>query len=98
MWARSFSRVGLSVVAFNYVSMSRKYRRLTGDSDPEFFSLVGVQKNCTKVAVSYDRPESEFAKMRDWCEEHCGDNWIYNFNVFYFKDPDIATLFALRWC
>ena len=33
----------------------------------------------------------------DWCEDNFGDNWIYEWDKFYFKNPEDATIFALRW-
>jgi hypothetical protein len=35
--------------------------------------------------------------VRDWCQEHFGDNWIYDWNDFYFHNQHDAIWFALRW-
>ena len=35
--------------------------------------------------------------MCGWCEERFGDNWLYDWNDFYFKYEKDAVLFALKW-
>lgn len=45
--------------------------------------------------VSYDNVNPE--EVRDWCETQFGDNWLYKWDVYFFKYKQDATLFALKW-
>lgn len=32
-----------------------------------------------------------------WCEQHFGNDWIWNFETIYFKHERDRTAFMLRW-
>lgn len=32
-----------------------------------------------------------------WCEQHFGNDWIWNFETIYFKHERDRTAFILRW-
>ena len=32
-----------------------------------------------------------------WCEEHLGNDWIWNFETIYFKTKEDKVFFSLRW-
>lgn len=38
-----------------------------------------------------------FDDVAVWCEEHFGNDWIWNFETIYFKREADKTLFALKW-
>lgn len=38
-----------------------------------------------------------FDDVLDWCEEHLGNDWIWNFETIYFKHERDRTAFMLRW-
>lgn len=38
-----------------------------------------------------------FTDVMLWCEEHFGNDWIWNFETIYFKTEQIRTAFLLRW-
>lgn len=38
-----------------------------------------------------------FEEIAVWCEEHFGNNWIWNWETIYFKTEQERTMFVLRW-
>lgn len=38
-----------------------------------------------------------FEDVMLWCEEHLGNDWIWNFETIYFKTKDDKAFFSLRW-
>ena len=40
---------------------------------------------------------TNFDDVAIWCEEHFGNDWIWNFETIYFKTEQIRTAFMLRW-
>lgn len=40
---------------------------------------------------------TSFQEIMKWCEQHFGNNWIWNYETIYFKHEKDRTLFALRW-
>ena len=38
-----------------------------------------------------------FEELLDWCEQHFGDDWIWNFETIYFKHEKDLVFFKLRW-
>ena len=40
---------------------------------------------------------AEFTQIVLWCEKNLGDNFIWNFETFYFKQEKHKTLFLLKW-
>jgi hypothetical protein len=38
-----------------------------------------------------------FQNVMLWCEEHLGNNWIWNMETIYFKTEQHKLLFLLRW-
>ena len=40
---------------------------------------------------------AKFEDVMFWCEEHFGNNWIWNFETIYFKTKEDKMMFALRW-
>lgn len=84
---------------FDYTSMNRKYEVLTGkpfkaDSTRKFADIRKLP--CITLHAITDSVDN-FSEVRDWCEDNFGDNWIYEWDKFYFKDPNDALIFALRW-
>ena len=39
----------------------------------------------------------QFEDVLCWCEQHLGNDWIWNFETFYFKYERDRTAFLLRW-
>ena len=83
-----------------YNSLIKKFENLTGEKYDarRWADLSKVRKNCTVVDLS----EKELTKalnveIRRWCNRNFGDNWIWDWDTFYFKNPEDAVLFALRW-
>lgn len=40
---------------------------------------------------------AEFTQIVLWCEQNLGDNFIWNFETFYFKQEKHKILFLLKW-
>lgn len=38
-----------------------------------------------------------FEEVAEWCEQHFGNDWIWNFETIYFKNERDRTAFMLRW-
>lgn len=38
-----------------------------------------------------------FEEVLMWCEEHFGNDWIWNYETIYFKYDRDRTAFLLRW-
>jgi hypothetical protein len=38
-----------------------------------------------------------FDDILEWCEEHFGNDWIWNYETIYFKTEPDRLVFALRW-
>ena len=38
-----------------------------------------------------------FEELLVWCEQHFGDDWIWNFEIIYFKHQRDLAFFLLRW-
>ena len=39
----------------------------------------------------------EFEEVMVWCEEHFGNDWVWNSETIYFKREEDKTAFLLRW-
>jgi len=83
---------------FSYGTMPKKYETLTGKPAYKgYFDLVSIRDKCACITVGDSWSADIGVEMLNWCEDHFGDNWIYEWNRFYFKNPEDATMFALRW-
>jgi hypothetical protein len=40
---------------------------------------------------------ASFEEVAIWCEQHFGNDWIWNFETVYFKTEADRTAFLLRW-
>jgi hypothetical protein len=40
---------------------------------------------------------AKFDEVAIWCEEHFGNDWIWNFETIYFKREADKSAFLLRW-
>jgi len=40
---------------------------------------------------------AEFGIVLEWCEEHFGDDYIWNWETIYFKSEKEQLAFVLRW-
>lgn len=85
-----------------------KFKLLTGvEWDPETMKYPGnflqiLNQHATMVDIGrYPYPYMQeiggLKTIRDWCQEKFGDNWLANWYAFYFKNPEDATFFSLRW-
>lgn len=39
----------------------------------------------------------QFEEVMQWCQEHFGRDWIWNFETIYFKNEQDRLVCALRW-
>lgn len=74
-------------------NMTRGSIRWTGSDD----AVRWIKANCASIAVDANANSRLFRDMMVWCEETLGDNFVWNFNTIYFKDPRAKTMFTLRW-
>jgi hypothetical protein len=85
-------------MSFNYDTMWAKFENLTGHNPGVFTLHLEEVKAAGCVSVQASTVDNGVnCEIRDWCEEHFGNDWIYNWNVYYFKYERDATLFSLRW-
>ena len=57
-----------------------------------------VIKVIKKSFPSYQYTGSaSFDEIILWCEEHLGDNFVWNYETIYFKHEKDKTFFMLRW-
>jgi hypothetical protein len=76
---------------FEYSSMKDKFFSMTGNL---YNSVGGFDKaRINPVECRTGDPK----EIRNWCEEQFGNNWIYEWDTYYFKYEADALLFALRW-
>jgi len=40
---------------------------------------------------------AKFTDMLIWCEQHLGNNFVWNFETVYFKTEKDKVVFLLRW-
>lgn len=59
-----------------------------------FIATQYVKSNFPKWQFNGAAP---FEDIMLWCEEHLGDNWIWNFETIYFKTKEDRAFFALCW-
>jgi len=86
-------------MSFDFGSMPTKFLNLTGrtwnysgNND-----INGLARLTTEVVVNIPIADVAFLSIRDWCQDNFGDDWIYNWNEFYFKHKEDALLFRLRY-
>lgn len=80
---------------YEYNSLCRKYCNILGITEvPDFLSVAAIKNKCVKVTLPTD---SDHVEIRDWCETQFVDDWVYVFEDYYFKNPQDATAFSLRW-
>jgi hypothetical protein len=88
-------------VSFDFNSMAVKYERFTGNKwKPGSIdnAITPIRKNFPVVSLEGKRElEHSMHMVRDWCQEQFGDDWIYDWNDFYFVRQQDAVMFALRW-
>lgn len=65
---------------------------------PNWGPIVSARQALTTVKIGEELREfQEMDDIRDWCEDNFGDNWTYSFTEFFFKYPEDAQLFTMRW-
>lgn len=88
---------------FDYDTMQAKIEVFIEKPWTPMMSITGydlVKKyNAVEVDLSAKTAlgEVNFEEVRDWCETQFGNNWLYKWDVYYFKHKQDATLFALKW-
>jgi hypothetical protein len=78
-------------------TLYRKYRTildLPANDDPVKIDIRLIDQVCTKVSMTN---LTHIALARQWCDENFGDNWIYSWGDFYFKNSQDALIFSLAW-
>ena len=56
-----------------------------------------VRDNCASLTVDVPQVGSVFKEMIIWCEQTLNNDFAWNFNTIYFKNPRDRTLFTLRF-
>ena len=51
----------------------------------------------TFPSYQYRYGAATFPEIMLWCEEHFGNDWIWNFETIYFKHEKDYLLTVLRW-
>lgn len=82
-------------------TLEAKVHNMTRDVIPSPFgpktASDWVRDNCASITVDVPHPSSLFKDMVIWCEQTLGNNFAWNFNTIYFKNPKDRTLFTLRF-
>jgi hypothetical protein len=67
----------------------------------EYKSTPQTSANMEYIKHNYPRWQytgvAPFEDVMIWCEQHFGNNWIWNFETIYFKREEDRTMFMLRW-
>ena len=85
-------------MSFDFDTMWTKFENITGQNAGHSALHLETVKAAGCVSVQAFTTDSEVnSEIRNWCEENFGNNWIYNWNVYYFKHERDAIAFALRW-
>ena len=77
--------------------LCRKYRTildLPANHNIININIHLIDQVCTKVSMT---DHTHIVLVRQWCDENFGDNWIYSWGDFYFKNSQDALLFSLAW-
>lgn len=79
-----------------YVTLRDKIYNLTdGDySDPTHTAISCIRNVCYQYQYTGTAQKNE---LIFWCEENFGNDWIWNWNFFYFKHERDLLYFLLRW-
>lgn len=79
-----------------YATLSDKIYNLTdGDYRDPTHTAISCIRN-----VSYQYQYTGTVQKNElifWCEENFGNDWIWNWNFFYFKHERDLLYFLLRW-
>jgi hypothetical protein len=82
------------------------------DVDKIFYTLPDKMENFTGQRVDNSGSQSyirrnfpnwqyngadEFDNILIWCEQHLGNNFVWNWETIYFKTEQDRTVFLLRW-
>jgi hypothetical protein len=59
--------------------------------------LANSDYPCVRLPDEDSPRQPNMQEVRCWCEEMFSDNWLWNWNEFYFKNKEDAVVFALRW-
>ena len=83
---------------FSYGTMAKKYENFVGKpAQDDYYDIGVIRQNFTCVTLGDSQNSDIRIAVLNWCEDHFGDDWIYGWNRFYFKNPADATMFRLRW-
>lgn len=85
---------------FEYHTLSTKFENLTGHQLVEgtvFYNITDMLDLFPHVELPKPERFSKKVEILNWCETQFGNNWIHNFDTYYFKNEEDATLFALKW-
>lgn len=85
---------------FDMNSLTKKYERFTGKNWNDYGNndINYLKNHANMVSLEYNSELLDSMHIvRDWCQEHFGDDWIYNWNDFYFIRKEDAAYFALKW-
>ena len=82
-------------MAFDFSTLTVKYKTITGRPFSQGEAAQAFLEDVsTVVHVNVDRDMEE---VRDWCEDNFNNNWVYSWKIFYFKYPEDALMFKLKW-
>lgn len=74
--------------------MSNFYPDYAGTGD---IWTADLMRDFTCVKLSVLLSSEYLIEIRTWCEERFGDDWVWSINRYFFKDPQHALLFRLKW-
>ena len=79
-----------------FYTLPDKIKNLTnGDYEfSSFDSVACIKKNCYKHQY---RGLVAIAELINWCEQNFGNDWVWNWDVFYFKNQQDLLYFVLKW-
>ena len=77
-------------------SLTRKARNFFPGYDPNLPGLISLFNDSEYARVKLPQGV-DTAEIRIWCQDNFEDNWIWSHDLFFFKNQEDATLFALKW-
>lgn len=77
-------------------NLKRKLKSFAPDAAMPHEAIALIKRSGLFRSWQYNGA-AEFGKIIDWCEEHFGDEFIWNWETIYFKHERDYAVFTLRW-
>lgn len=81
-----------------HISLTEKLRTFVSDTHYLYTNMQDAQHIVKQHFPSWQyNGAAPFSDVMLWCEEHFGNNWIWNWETIYFKREKDLVFFKLKW-